>query len=298
MLQTTASSATTELTPDLAPISNPSAPLSLDLPSVVPTQLVQGLLPCPLRIVNYPNKECPNYLANLTKCRADAAQRLINAKNATAADIASFRAADLAVSDLNEAVIIEILSAPECSGGDIPNYFDANDHIRKEMLPDCLKDFDIKSLSELSCTQDEFNLFIWEVLVVSIGREDFFSDTPGQALNFIFDMDLLDNTPWQEHLHPLSPEDQKTISDIILKLLAAGQIEFSRSAYASGVILVRKPSGRNQLASNLVPLNNNVRKTAYPLPLISDNLFYLNQPKHLSPVHISGAYLSLPTPHP
>ena len=83
---------------------------------------------------------------------------------------------------------------------------------------------------------------------------------------------------------------------ILERNLEGNLIEPSRSAYASRILLVKKPSGRHQIASNLGPLNQKVRKNAYPLPLISDNLFYLGQARHLSSIDISGAYLNMPIP--
>ena len=51
---------------------------------------------------------------------------------------------------------------------------------------------------------------------------------------FVFDMEIIDKSPWQEHLIPLSPADNDIMYTIIKKNLANDLIEASRSSYAVG----------------------------------------------------------------
>ncbi len=221
--------------------------------------------------------------------------RKVAAATISQGEIDCLKQSKLSATDINAALLAEILQQPECSSTPIPNYFNDDGSLRRDLLPDCISELKV-NLDNLTCTRDEFCLFIWEVCVVPEGRETFFSDKPGSAKGFIFDMEIIDKSPWQEHLLPVSPTDKTEISKIINKNLNNNLIETSRSAYASRILLVRKPSGRHQIASNLTPLNNRVRKNAYPLPLIVDNLLYLDHCVHLSSIDVSGAYLSMPIP--
>ena len=259
--------------------------------------LISSLLPSALTLVNYESTESTDYIDNLAACRKDAALRKASVADNDIDDdaVAYYNASGLSATPINKALLAELLSAPECSHTPVPNYFFEDGSVRRHLLPECIKDLKVDH-DNMTCTRDEYSLLLWEVCIVPEGREDFFSDKPGLAEDFIFDMNLTDRSPWQERLTPLAPDDNMEIQKILHKNLMLELIETSRSAYACKILLVRKPSGRHQIAANLTPLNNKTRKNAYPLPLIQDNLFYLNHTVHLSSVDISGAYLSMPIP--
>ena len=78
---------------------------------------------------------------------------------------------------------------------------------------------------------------------------------------------------------------------VIEKNLKLDLIEPSRSPYASGIILVRKSTGRHQIACNLDKLNKKTVKNCYPLPLLHDNLACLANAKFLSSIENTSSIL-------
>ena len=123
------------------------------------TLLTMGLLPSVLELIDYESVTCPDYLVNLSICRQEAAARQTAASIITADDVASFNESNLSATNINEALLTELLQVPECSGRPIPNYFNTDGTIRNHLLPDCIKGIEVE-VDNLTCTLAEFCLFI------------------------------------------------------------------------------------------------------------------------------------------
>jgi transposase InsO family protein len=80
------------------------------------------------------------------------------------------------------------------------------------------------------------------------------------------------NLPFRERLRQYSPSIQAIIDNEVMKMVAAGVIVPSKSAYASNLLLVRKPDPsseggvKNRVCASFVRLNQNTEKDSYPLP--------------------------------
>jgi hypothetical protein len=194
---------------------------------------------------------------------------------------------------LSQDVCREMLSQPVAEPGDVPDYF-KDGQLNDDLLPAYLRGLRVK-LDEINITREQYNRFIYECCVCPEGRDEFFSpdNVPGEARDFEVDVKLTDYTPWQEHLRPCSPADKVEVAKVIDRNLSMDLIEHSRAPYASRCVLVRKSSGRHQLAVCLNTLNSRCVHNSYPLPLIRDNLDCLAAKKFISSIDICGAYLSM-----
>ena len=68
---------------------------------------------------------------------------------------------------------------------------------------------------------------------------------------------------------PLSPEEQKEVSNFIDDQLSKGYIRPSKSKQTSPVFFVPKKDGRTCMVQDYHYLNEHTVKNNYPLPLIS-----------------------------
>ena len=108
--------------------------------------------------------------------------------------------------------------------------------------------------------KEEMNLFIYECGVLPPRRETLFSpdNIPGRLKNFEVDtsiMRLNNYQTWQAHLRSAAPESIKLISEVVQKNQKLDLLEPAFSEYTAPVILVRKSSGRHQVACALNDLN-------------------------------------------
>ena len=78
------------------------------------------------------------------------------------------------------------------------------------------------------------------------------------------------------------------------RYLEMGLIEISHANCCSRPIIVKKSSGRHQIAVALNELNEATILDCYPLPRIIDNLDSLSGAKYLTSIDICGAYHSIP----
>jgi transposase InsO family protein len=82
------------------------------------------------------------------------------------------------------------------------------------------------------------------------------------------------NYPFRERLRQYSPSIQGIIDNEVMKMINAGVIIPSKSAYASNLLLVRKPDPsseggvKNRVCASFVRLNQQTEKDSYPLPSI------------------------------
>ena len=199
---------------------------------------------------------------------------------------------------LSEATIREICSMPDSTDFEIPDYYDCTGHLDRNRLPSFAKDIKL-DLLEVAIDRKMCNRTLFEILVMNPNIQHVLTDiTPGYVSPdyFKFEVELTNQTPWNEHLLPMSPEDKMDLREVIERNLKLGLIEACTGPYASRCLLVKKANGRHQIASCLQTLNSRTRKNTYPLPLISDNLDILSSQQYRSSIDVSGAYLSLPLP--
>ena len=83
-------------------------------------------------------------------------------------------------------------------------------------------------------------------------------------------IDLKDSfRPKKGRLIPLSPEEQKEVSEFVNKQLAKGYIRPSKSEQTSPVFFVPKKDRRKRMVQDYRYLNEHTVQNNYPLPLIS-----------------------------
>ena len=197
---------------------------------------------------------------------------------------------------LSQKTAVEIVQQPQADIEQVPDYFEGTD-LSDAKMPAFLKGYRI-DMDKCKISRAQVNLFIYEACVLPPRREDLFSpdNIPGRLKDFevnTSNMRLLNYEPWSAHLRSAPPADKKAISDICQKNLELGLIEESNSEYTSPVILVRKATGRHQVAACLTDLNKQSAKDSYPLPLLHDNLNCLANSTFLSSVDICETYLSI-----
>jgi hypothetical protein len=88
------------------------------------------------------------------------------------------------------------------------------------------------------------------------------------------EIDTANHHPFRERLRQYSPAIQSIIDDEVVKMIKEGVIVPSKSAYASNLLLVRKPDPsseggvKNRVCASFVRLNTHTEKDSYPLPSI------------------------------
>ncbi|KIO01308.1 hypothetical protein M404DRAFT_78750, partial [Pisolithus tinctorius Marx 270] len=75
--------------------------------------------------------------------------------------------------------------------------------------------------------------------------------------------------PKKGRLIPLSPDEQKEVSNFVNGQLRKGYIWPSKSPQTSPVFFVPKKDGKKQMVQDYHYLNKHTVKNSYPLPLIS-----------------------------
>jgi transposase InsO family protein len=88
------------------------------------------------------------------------------------------------------------------------------------------------------------------------------------------EIDTKDRHPFRERLRQYSPAIQDIIATEVESMIKQGVVVPSRSAYASNLLLVRKPDPtaeggvKNRVCASFVRLNTDTEKDSYPLPNI------------------------------
>ena len=133
---------------------------------------------------------------------------------------------------------------------------------------------------------------------VCMKHPDLFTNTniPGLIPGVEASVTLKDPTlpPWNERLKPCAPADKIELRKLLDSYLKLGIIKESHSPFASRCLLVRKSSGRHQIAACLNTLNDRCVHNSYPLPLIRDNLDCLAGAKYITSIDACQAYHSVP----
>jgi hypothetical protein len=96
--------------------------------------------------------------------------------------------------------------------------------------------------------------------------------------------------PKKGRLIPLSPEEQKEVSDFIDDQLSKKYIRPSKSEQTSPVFFVPKKDGRKRMVQDYRYLNEHTVKNNYPLPLISQLVDKLKGSKWFTKIDLRWGY--------
>ena len=195
-----------------------------------------------------------------------------------------------------EGIVQEMLQMPCAFQNDVPNYFDeTQSRIDVTKLPEHLRGLQVE-LCDLAVTADEFNLLIYEAFVLPEGRDELFdANEPGCVRDFEATIELTDTTPWYARLRPMAQEDKLHFEVVLNRYLSQGLVEKAMNATNSAIaMLVKKPSGRHQLAFDYRELNKRCVACLWPLPLLGDCLDSMGLATFLSSIDVNGAYHSIP----
>lgn len=100
--------------------------------------------------------------------------------------------------------------------------------------------------------------------------------------------------PIKQRHYPLSPALQKQVNVELDQMLKDDIIEPSKSAWASPIVLIKKPDGRYRFCVNYKRLNEVSLPDAYPLPFITSTLDKLRDARYLTTLDIKSAYWQIP----
>ena len=104
-------------------------------------------------------------------------------------------------------------------------------------------------------------------------------------------IDLKDSfKPKKGRLIPLSPEEQKEVSEFIDEQLAKGYIRPSKSEQTSPVFFVPKKDGRKRMVQDYRYLNEHTVRNNYPLPLISQLVDKLKGSQFFTKIDLQWGY--------
>jgi hypothetical protein len=107
-------------------------------------------------------------------------------------------------------------------------------------------------------------------------------------------IDVQGHPPMRVKPYRVSPTERGLIKEEVEKMLQAGVIEPSTSAWASPVVLVPKPDGSVRFAIDFRKLNEVTRKETYPMPNIQDYLDVLRGNEYFTIADGQQAYFGLP----
>lgn len=107
-------------------------------------------------------------------------------------------------------------------------------------------------------------------------------------------VDTGNHRPIKQRYYPVSPYIQKILNAELDEMLTEGIVVPSKSAWASPVVLVKKPDGSHRFCVDYRQVNNVTKRDAYPLPYISSILDRLRDAKFLSSLDIKSAYWQVP----
>ena len=106
-----------------------------------------------------------------------------------------------------------------------------------------------------------------------------------------YTIDLKDSfKPKKGRLIPLSPEEQKEVSEFVNEQLAKGYIRPSKSEQTSPVFFVPKKDGRKRMVQDYRYLNEHMVQNNYPLLLISQLVDKLKGSQYFTKIDLRWGY--------
>ncbi len=101
-------------------------------------------------------------------------------------------------------------------------------------------------------------------------------------------------TYFRESPRRMTPEKRAIVDKQVKEMLENGIIERCASPYASGVVLVKKPDGRDRFCVDFRKLNAITVKDAYPIPNIQETIEKIGDAKYFSTLDMGSAYWQVP----
>ena len=100
--------------------------------------------------------------------------------------------------------------------------------------------------------------------------------------------------PHREGARRMSPEKGERANQKVRNLLALGMIQPSLYPWASGIVMVKKKSGKLRFCCDFRPLNEVIIKNAYPLSRIDESLARLGKAKIYTSIDLAWAFWQIP----
>ncbi|MCP4194461.1 MAG: RNA-directed DNA polymerase, partial [Planctomycetaceae bacterium] len=127
---------------------------------------------------------------------------------------------------------------------------------------------------------------------------DVFSQDPtdiGRARVCEYTIDLAEGAKeFREAPRRMTPERHLKADQQVQILLEMGLIEPSRSSFASGIVMVKKPNGEDRFCVDYRKLNDITQKDAFPLPNITDTIDSIGNAKYFSSMDMGSAFWQIP----
>ncbi|MCP4465004.1 MAG: hypothetical protein GY819_19605, partial [Planctomycetaceae bacterium] len=127
---------------------------------------------------------------------------------------------------------------------------------------------------------------------------DVFSQDPtdiGRARVCEYTIDLTEGAKeFREAPRRMTPERHLKADQQVQILLEMGLIEPSRSSFASGIVMVKKPNGEDRFCVDYRKLNDITQKDAFPLPNITDTIDSIGNAKYFSSMDMGSAFWQIP----
>ncbi|XP_038057353.1 uncharacterized protein LOC119728962 [Patiria miniata] len=123
---------------------------------------------------------------------------------------------------------------------------------------------------------------------------DIMTDMPGRTHLIEHSVNLTTRSPIVSKAFPVPPAVRKTISGEVEKMLELGVIEKSESAYASPVVLVRKPDGSDRFCIDFRQLNDVTVFNPEPIPNTEDLISRVANAKYFSKLDLTKGYWQIP----
>jgi len=162
---------------------------------------------------------------------------------------------------LDEADGLEYPHTPNTTREDSPEYHQRKSDALKKII------YDNKNINEEQKKQ------MYELLLKHADRLSLAGENMERTDTVQHEIETT-KPPFRERLRPYSPAVQDIIDAEVMKMLKDGIIVPSKSAYASNLLLVRKPDEsseggmKNRVCAAFVKLNEQTAKDSYPLPNI------------------------------
>lgn len=119
-------------------------------------------------------------------------------------------------------------------------------------------------------------------------------ETPPPAHGVEHVINLHNPSPVKQHPTRHSEPHNQYISENVERLLKHGLIRHSSSAWASPIVLARKPNNELRMCIDYRKVNAQTIKDAYPMPVIEDCLDLCKDAKWYSALDIQEAYYQVP----